>query len=198
MMYKVGDKVRVRSDLKYGGFYGDRLFIGEMKYFIGKYVTIKEVCENSRAYKIEETCFEWTDEMFEGLAGLSTGDILNELAKNPKARFKSDINDMGKYVIVYCRNNYFRFDFYDSSGYLFDEEKGGGKFNGNLRIDTKWTLMQPEPKPIPFMEAFTANRNGKTIQCNLRGKRIFKSTYTGYYSTDEIEHGIWTIMEDES
>ena len=69
--YKVGDKVRVRSDLILGRRYlmedketGDS-FIEPMDDLLGKVVTIKEI---ARKYRIEEMAYNWTDEMFEGLA----------------------------------------------------------------------------------------------------------------------------------
>lgn len=77
--YKVGDKVRVRSDLRR---FDDGQFIPKLYYMendetesntvvpvmldlAGKIVTIKKV---ERQYKIDDSTLSWTDEMFEGLA----------------------------------------------------------------------------------------------------------------------------------
>ena len=64
MKYKVGDKVRVRKDLKVGGSYGV-YFNDDMAKFIGEEVTIDYVGPIS--YRIKEDTFNWswTDEMFE-------------------------------------------------------------------------------------------------------------------------------------
>lgn len=66
MKYKVGDKVRVRSDLEgnkgYGGWYTSEGMV-KMR---GEIVTIRRV--RSSAYELEENNLMWTDEMFEGLA----------------------------------------------------------------------------------------------------------------------------------
>ena len=64
MKYKIGDKVRVRKDLKVGGSYGV-YFNDDMANFIGKEVTID--CVGSLGYRIKEDKFNWswTDEMFE-------------------------------------------------------------------------------------------------------------------------------------
>nr|DAH22115.1 MAG TPA: Mind bomb SH3 repeat domain [Caudoviricetes sp.] len=63
MRYKVGDKVRVRSDLEkhkeYGGWYTSE---GMVK-IRGEIVTIREV--KSSSYELEENDFRWTDEMLE-------------------------------------------------------------------------------------------------------------------------------------
>lgn len=82
MKYKVGDKVRVKSLDWYNtnkDEYGDiplimmsdskYNFIDYMSGFCGKIVTINNVCENKGYYDITEddSCWYWTDEMFEGL-----------------------------------------------------------------------------------------------------------------------------------
>lgn len=65
MKYKVGDKVKVRSDLEenkgYGGWYTSEGMV-KMR---GEIVTIIGV--KSSSYELEENNFRWTDEMFEGL-----------------------------------------------------------------------------------------------------------------------------------
>ena len=69
MRYKVGDKVRVRSDLEESETYGGQTFVKQMEKYKGKLVTILE--ERPRFYYIKEDKDEnwcWTDEMFEGLA----------------------------------------------------------------------------------------------------------------------------------
>lgn len=63
MKYKVGDKVKVRSDLRVGKDYGEHVFVHDMFKFEGKIVTIESVRE--RGYRIEEDPYWWTDEMFE-------------------------------------------------------------------------------------------------------------------------------------
>lgn len=62
MKYKVGDKIKVRSDLIVGQEYCDVFFIEEMKEYKGKEVTI-----NSINYDIKEdnSLCCWTEEMFE-------------------------------------------------------------------------------------------------------------------------------------
>ena len=67
MKYKIGDKVKVRNDLKVQR-YGDRTFVERMEKYKGKLVTISE--EFPGIYHIKEDKnenWDWTDEMFEGL-----------------------------------------------------------------------------------------------------------------------------------
>lgn len=66
--YKVGDKVRVRSDLVVGNKYFmensdiSDVFVAEMKEMKGKISTISRVYGK---YAIKESSYSWTDEMFE-------------------------------------------------------------------------------------------------------------------------------------
>lgn len=65
MKYKVGDKVRVREDLKEGERYGKYYFVPPMWEYIGQIVTIKKVCSN-RYYIAEDIgTWTWTDKMLE-------------------------------------------------------------------------------------------------------------------------------------
>ena len=61
MKYKVGDKVRVRSDLENAVMYGVLCATYEMSK--KKIVTIKSVHDGY--YKVVEDDYKWTDEMFE-------------------------------------------------------------------------------------------------------------------------------------
>ena len=73
MKYKVGDKVRVRKDLKVDKVYkGYVFFVPEMKKYLGKTVTISGFAGNY-GYFIEEDDEEWnwTDEMFEGIENIT-------------------------------------------------------------------------------------------------------------------------------
>lgn len=77
MKYDVGNKVKVKSDLEktddvsvYGVGTND-----DMVKMAGKTVTINDVRADS--YKIKEDDYVWTDEMFNGLAGLSKEELLD-------------------------------------------------------------------------------------------------------------------------
>lgn len=66
MKYKVGDKVRVRKDLKVGLRYGNDTFISEMKKYAGKTMTVDAISRLGK-YRLTEDIYDcnWTDEMLE-------------------------------------------------------------------------------------------------------------------------------------
>ena len=67
MKYKVGDKVRVRKDLKVSKEYDGMIFNDVMSQHCGETVTINEVFSRGY-YRIVEYGCCWTDGMLEGLA----------------------------------------------------------------------------------------------------------------------------------
>ncbi|GAB5612120.1 hypothetical protein JCM37173_26480 [Allocoprococcus similis] len=68
MRYKVGDKVKVRSDLKENIRYGGQIFVRDMAVHCGKNVEISKVYDDAYCIKESDREWFWTDEMFEGLA----------------------------------------------------------------------------------------------------------------------------------
>lgn len=75
MKYKIGDKVRIRKDLRVYEMYGLRAFVFSMAKICNAHnyiLTIKKVREDG-IYIMEgdEVEFCWTDEMIEGLADLT-------------------------------------------------------------------------------------------------------------------------------
>ena len=75
MKYKVGDKVKVRSDLKAYEIYGSNMLTKSMEKFAGKTVTISGVGITS--YEIEEMKVAyWTDEMLEPVEEMSAEEAI--------------------------------------------------------------------------------------------------------------------------
>ena len=81
MKYKVGDKVRIRKDLKIGSVYGTCCVTPEMHNLGGAIVRITEANEYSGEYRIDSFGCYWTDEMFE------------------------EVRKMNKHVVIYVDGN---------------------------------------------------------------------------------------------
>ena len=64
-MYKVGDKIRVKSDLQVDETYGIAYYNSYMHHFAGKYTTIVSVYKDYYEVAIDAKKWNWTPEMFE-------------------------------------------------------------------------------------------------------------------------------------
>lgn len=65
--YKIGDKVRIREDLKSGEKYGDVTYVDDMNKHKGKIATITNyagIYHPSYFIDLDEETYYWTDEMF--------------------------------------------------------------------------------------------------------------------------------------
>ena len=98
MKYKVGDKVRIRSDLEAGKRYGDEFFTKNMGKFKGKLVTIADVNETYYKIKEDDVYFSWTDEMIECKVYYDLDEFWNDW-KNEKVCIKfNNSNDFDKFI----------------------------------------------------------------------------------------------------
>ena len=142
--FKVGDKVRVRSDLKTGERYGCMYFTEFMKEHVGKVVTIEDWLGVS--YKIKECANpHWTDEMFEGLAdeapekkhNFKVGDRvrINEVGKDNWNIFEEKGVEFG--TIIVCKGT-------GSIGVEFDTDFGGHDCFGKVKNGHGWWLDEEE------------------------------------------------------
>lgn len=75
MKYKVGDKVKVRSDLKCEEYYGGVPFTSEMNRFKGMEFTIERV-NNGGYYEVLETLYNFTNEMLEPVEEMSAEELV--------------------------------------------------------------------------------------------------------------------------
>lgn len=80
MKYKVGDKVKVRSDLKCEEYYDGVPFTSEMNRFKGMEFTIARV-NNGGYYKVLETPYAFANEMLEPVEEMSAEEATKILGK---------------------------------------------------------------------------------------------------------------------
>lgn len=81
MKYKVGDKVRVASNLMIGARYGNCTFLKAKERYKGKIVTISEVHKDYYYIKGDEDYGHYTDEMLEPVEEMSAEEALKTYAE---------------------------------------------------------------------------------------------------------------------
>ena len=81
MKYKVGDKVKVKSDLKENTSYGGKIFVRDMAVYRGKNVEISKVHDDAYCIKESDREWFWTDKMFEPVEEMSAIEALEILAE---------------------------------------------------------------------------------------------------------------------
>lgn len=104
MKYKVGDKVRIKKELKEGSSY-DGIFVNkEMEKMAGKIVTIETTCED-KTYRIKENNNAWWQEkMFEEI----TKPTKKELFDMPiGTKIKVKENDYTFHIFIKIEDGYF-------------------------------------------------------------------------------------------
>lgn len=80
MIFKVGDKVKIREDLVEGKYKGPLYVNDEMAQMAGKTLTIKVLRLTRECYTVEENEWDWNDEMLEKLPNLKPVDqVIGEL-----------------------------------------------------------------------------------------------------------------------
>lgn len=137
MKHKVGDKVRIRPDLKENIKYGNCTFKDEMCTLRGKVVTISGVFSKYGCYDVEEdkSYYYWTDEMFE-----DSIKVTKELGKIIFAEYgilKDYPNLIGLQLrfSIGCKN--------------VDD---GGKYTVNVSTECKWANLNREETIIKSVE----------------------------------------------
>lgn len=78
--FKVGDRVKVRKDLKINHWYGDYLFSSFMATLVDEVDTVTGICGDGDAYMLNHYDIGWTEEMLEStektLDNLCAGDFV--------------------------------------------------------------------------------------------------------------------------
>lgn len=120
MKYKVGDKVRVKTDLVVDKTYGGVCFVKNMAHWRGHIVTISRI--GDYFYKIEENLYpfdyNWTDEMFEDVVEtkrykvgdkVKVREDLIDCETYDEINYVSDMDEWkGKIVTIsYANDNYY-------------------------------------------------------------------------------------------
>ena len=166
-MYKVGDRVRVKSDLKAGCYYDYMPFFNEMKKFSGKVVEITYVSSvHSNRFFIKEDGerYIWVAEMFES--------IYNPMPKLETGMFVvnrcGDVGIVADNLIVYKDGYDTVFDCRKNDGYIifvinngiencFDDVRANlYKEDGKFEYDSEylWKYEYKELRKVTMKEVY--------------------------------------------
>ena len=90
LKHKLGDKVKIRRDLKVGKRYDGVLVNEEMIKLVGKILTVSDINyfdEDDISYYLNEDkyCYHWTDEMFED--SMTNADKIRSMDNEELAEF---------------------------------------------------------------------------------------------------------------
>ncbi len=99
MKYKVGDKVKVRSDLKCEEYYDGVPFTSEMNRFKGMEITIEKV-NYGGYYEVLETPYNFTDEMLEPVEEMSAEEAISFAEQNMQRKQLHYLPDSKKFQIA--------------------------------------------------------------------------------------------------
>lgn len=118
-------------------------------------------------------------------------EVLKELEENPKKKFEANVT--GNRAVMYVDRNYYRIDFFTPYGSPIDENKGGGKFNNNVRLNLVW---QEVKQPVTWQEAFEEWLNGRTVFCFLEnGKKVEYDQNINFIHAHSLKTGTWYIED---
>lgn len=103
MLYKAGDRVRVRENLQPNKIYGGMMFVDEMKHLRGEIVAICDVFKYGKAegYYIDESKYVLTDEMVENICDKAFYECYKNLInKEEKENMITDVKILAPNKVV--------------------------------------------------------------------------------------------------
>ena len=215
--YKVGDKVKIREDLKVGTFYGGLKIVPEMTDLIGKEATISNFY--GEAYGLGEDIhkYSWTNEMFEGLIkGVSKDEPKQQ---NKIVTYEEIDTSMNcGYALKYDNKDVIERRIKDNETDLlyFDSSEIKGSDIPELiswlqKVNTyrEQILAEPEVEYVDFQTALAWMKEGNKTQLGVytyyyeyeNGQLYFTNgtlNNVAYLNLEEIESKEWILIKEDN
>ena len=125
---------------------------------------------------------------------MKTSEVIEALERNPWKRFECNLFS-GFKALMSTRDGYFDLKILNCNGELISQEKKGGAFNENIRVNKDW---QEVKQPVTWQEAIEAWANGSSIKCECEGGVTFfkpPRQSSACFTAKLITHGTWYIED---
>ena len=144
MKFKVGDRVKVRKDLKNNAFYGENRVNEEMFMHRGQILTIRAI--DGKNYLMEEDNWYWNDEMFE-----NKDYTYEDLKKSP---IGTKITFENGSTLTKTKRNFYTNEFWDVGDEAFKDNYGGCYLGKITKIEepTYSTVYEYKPEILDEVE----------------------------------------------
>jgi len=157
MKYEVGDKIKMRNDLKAGNRYGGVMFSQSMLPYLGEILEVETITDGKRFY-MKETYHIFSDEMFEGLADDPLVKKIEERNNKPPILegkdFNHQVGDSVNHPEHYQSDNMEAIDVIEAFNLNFSE---GSAIKYILRAGKKGDRVEDYEKAIWFLERLIEN-----------------------------------------
>lgn len=139
MRFKVGDKIRIKSNLVVGNRYnGECLFNSDMKEYKGRMATIREIHEDRYILDIDEPHWHWCEEMVERYTEFKIGDKVEVTWRD-----NGILEEKGEVISFYGGDLVIE----------FDDWRNGWGLNGNKwYVDPKYIKLIKEEEEMKYSD----------------------------------------------
>lgn len=162
MNYKIGDKVKIRTDLLLDGIYGGVHCTMTMKSYGGNKYTIKNIYidnNNIIVYELEECVYRWTEEMFEPVEPLDDYNPMQAILDIVNKLNNTNI-ELGEEFKIVGDDDTFHFD---KNSLYFTGEKYIGKHESSmtlaLLVSGKLKVVQTQWQPKLYDNYYCLSMN---------------------------------------
>ena len=183
MKYKVGDKVKVRSDLEVGKYYGSDFFADDMKKYRGKIVTIAAIASNNRYYTKEGNRYYWTDEMFEPveseMSEMEVGDRITYKYKGKnEIHTRLAVNETDICVIENDEREVLKIERIKQNGWetIYEKPEGPEPILDEVEKEYLWNVIKPFSDKVECIRKFD-RKGGEYISIRVIGDGVIGLPY---------------------
>lgn len=192
MKYKVGDKVKIRSDLIANTEYGIQKFVANMMKYCGMSFIISEITP-SGSYRFKDLSYFWTDEMIVGIYKSSIKDRFIQFLRDNKCFVEYGENlKKGKYN---CFDNVYK-EVEPSTWIWIINWSASGNFDFWESRNTEWQSMINDLNILPDTVESNNSSNIKEV-VNLKSQEEFNG-FIKLFNPLSLKESLWNKDKDNT